>query len=244
MNLRLPRLAPAIFGLCILACLAEPLWAQRGGRGRGAGGRGVGGFGRTFHQVELATLPEVHADLKLSDDQQTKVADLVQDFRQARREGGFQRGRQRDEARDARERLFADYDVQLGDLLDDAQQARLRQLFVQANGATALLTPWGAAALSLSDEPAEQLRQTAADNRQTMFDAGPQLRDLAPDDAAAKLAELRRAADAALLAKLTDEQRSAWDNLQGPALELDLTPLQRMGRGGGRGGRGGRPATE
>lgn len=195
---------------------------------------------RAIHQVELATLPEVEADLKLTDDQKTSVADLAESFRDERRGlrggggGGFS-----EEAREAQAKLNADFATKLGEVLDDAQDARILGIFIQVNGTTALNDAAVLAALALDADQQQQLRDVAREQRQAMFDAFRDMQDLSDEQQAAKRDELVKARDAATLAVLTDEQRTKLDELKGNALEVDASSLQR-GRGGFGGGRRGR----
>ncbi len=245
MNRCLRRVACVVIGLSLVALHAESAWAQGGGRG---GGR-RGGFGRGFrnnHQVELATLPEVQADLKLTDEQKTKVADLNDEYRDERRAqrggggGGFGGGFS-PEAREAQAKLDADFASRLNEILDDAQDARILGIFAQVNGTATLNNAAIADALELSDDERAKLAEVADEQRQAMFDSFQDFQDMTDDERREKLDELAKARDAALLAALTDAQRAKFDELKGEALEVDLEPLQRGrgGRGGGFGGGGG-----
>jgi Spy/CpxP family protein refolding chaperone len=233
MNRRLSRAACLLAAIAALAIFADAASAQ-GGRGRG----GRGGFGRgfrPFHQVELATLPEVQADLKLTDDQKTKVAELSDAFREERRgQGGRGGGGFSPEAREAQAKLNADFAGKLNEILDDAQDARILGIFAQVNGASALNDAAVAAALALSDDDQQKLADVMTEQRQAMRDAFQDLQDLSNDERTAKFDELNKARDAALLAALTDDQRTKFEALQGDKLDVETSSLQ------GRGGRGGR----
>jgi Spy/CpxP family protein refolding chaperone len=235
-----------------VAVLSQPASAQRGGGRRG-------GFGRMFrggyHQVALATLPEVQENLKLTDEQKTSVDELNEAFNDARREargdgdgggggggrGGF--GQLTDEQREALNKVNAEYLAKLNEGLEEAQRTRLQEIYVQANG-TSLFAGFApdeavVAELKITDEQKEKLAEVSDDNRQVMRDSAGDLQDLSDEERDAEVADIIKEADDALLAVLTDEQREAFTKMQGEKIELDLSQLRgRFGRGGGRRGGG------
>ena len=73
------RLSWAFCGLLVCATTAEVTYAQGGG-GRG----GFGGGQQTRARFELATLPEVQADLKLNDEQKKLATDQLATQREKR----------------------------------------------------------------------------------------------------------------------------------------------------------------
>ncbi len=233
------RAIVGILAIGLVAACCESASAQgRGGRG-GRGGFGMFGRGGGFHQIELATVPDVQKELALTDEQKTKVADLNDEFREERRAlggggGGGGRGGFSPEARAERAELNAEFASQLNEVLDEAQQKRIGELYVQANGTAVLADEAIAAALKLTDDQKEELDDVRQDNMAAFRDAFSP--DASPEERMAKFEELRKENDEALLAVLTDEQRKAWDEMKGETLEMDLSSLQ--GRGG-RGGRGG-----
>jgi Spy/CpxP family protein refolding chaperone len=232
----------------LLAAAADSACAQGGGGRGGRGGRGFGfgGRGRTIHQIQIAQLPEVQANLKITDEQKTKIADLSDEFDDERRGqfgggggggGGFGGGFS-EEARAARAKMNADYAAKLNELLDEAQQKRLQEIYVQVNG-TSLLTgdDMIAGELKITDEQKGDLQTALEDQRQAMMDAFQGWQDMTNEERTAKIDELNKARDAALLAVLTDEQKQQFEDMKGEKLEIDMTQLQ--GGFGGRGGFGG-----
>lgn len=237
------RAVVGILAIGLMAACCESASAQgRGGRG-GRGGFGMFGRGG-YHQVELATVPDVQKELALTDEQKTKVADLNDDFREERRAlfgggggGGGGRGGFSPEALAERAKLNAEFASQLNEVLDEAQQKRISELYVQANGTAVLTDEAIAAALKITDDQKEELDDVRQDNMAAMRDAFDP--DASPEERMATMDELRKENDEALLAVLTDEQRESWDEMKGETLEMDLSSLQRRGGFGGRGGRGG-----
>lgn len=245
MTRRLPRAACLLAAIALAALLADAASAQGGG-GRGRGGRGFGRGFRPFHQVELATLPEVQADLKLTDQQKTKIAELADALREERRGLGFGGGGGfSPEAREAQAKLSAEFAGKLNEILDDAQDARILGIFAQVNGTSALNDATVAAALALSDDDQQKLADVMTEHRQAMRDAFQDFQDLSDDERMAKFDELIAARDAALLAALTDDQRTKFETLKGDKLDVDTSSLQgRGGRAGGRGRGGQRPTAD
>jgi hypothetical protein len=202
-------------------------------------------FGRTTHQITLAALPEVETDLKLTEDQKTKIATLSEEFDEERRGqfgrggGGGGGGGFSEEARAARAKMNADYAAKLNEALDEAQQKRIQEVYVQVNGASLLTDDAIAAALAITDEQKEDLQTALEDQGQAMRDAFGDWQNLSDEERTAKMAELNKARDEALLAVLTDEQKTKFDSLKGEKLEIDMTQLRQFGRGGRGGGFGG-----
>jgi hypothetical protein len=205
---------------------------------------------RTFHQVELATLPEVQDELALTDEQKTAVDELEDTYSDERRAqrgggrgggggggGGF--GPPSEEQLAAQAKLNADTAAALNEILDDDQDARILGIFAQVNGTRALSDPTLAAALELSEDQVEELRDVAAEQQQAMFDSFQDFQDMSEEERAAELEELNAARDAALLAVLSDDQKTALEELKGEAIEVDTSSLQGRGGRGGRGGGGG-----
>jgi hypothetical protein len=202
-------------------------------------------FNRTTHQITLAALPEVAADLKITDEQKTKIATLSEEFDEERRSqfgrGGGGGGGGGEEGRAARAKMNADFAAKLNEALDEAQQKRIQEIYVQVNGTGLLTDDVIAAALAITDEQKEGLQTALEDQRDATQDAFEGWQDLSPEERTAKMAELNKARDEALLAVLTDEQKTKFDGMKGEKLEIDMTQIRqgRGGRGGGFGGGGG-----
>jgi hypothetical protein len=226
--------------------------SAQGGRRGGRGGR-FGMFGgRTTHQIELASLEDVQAELKLTEDQIATVEELDDEFGDARRDLGFGGGGGggggfSPEAMAERAKLNAEYAAKLNESLDDAQKKRIQEIYIQVNGTATLAEEAIAMALKLTDEQKEKLNTVRDEQRQTMMDEMQALRDDGADfqEMRETIDELNKARDEALLAELTDEQKKQFEEMKGEAFEIDMSQLRgrfgggRGGFGGGRGGRGG-----
>lgn len=218
------------FGLLCVAVLAASsttLLAQ-GGRGGGMG-RGAGGYSR----VQLATLKEVQAELKLNDEQKKAATEAVEKMTAARREL-FSAGPGGDptEMREKMAKLTSEADAALTAKLDDAQKKRLMEIFVQKNPmGMALADAEVQKALGLSEEAIKKVAEAQAANREAMMNAG--LRDASPEERQQKMETLTKEANERFYSAISAEQKAAFEKLGGEKLEVDVTPLQPQRRGGG-----------
>jgi Spy/CpxP family protein refolding chaperone len=224
---RTTRLAlPLSLSIALLATIAT---AQEGRRGRG--------FGRFFvlPKVTLAQLEEVQQELKLSEEQNEQVAELNDELRDGMRAAFEDAGGDREKMREGIGKIQTEVNAKFDKLLDEAQQKRAHEIFVQVNGSGALQDESIAAELKLTDEQKEELEEAAGESRQAFMDAG--LRDLDDEARAEKIEELNKSRDEKAFAVLTEEQRAAFDKLKGAEIEVDLSRLPGFGRRGGGQGR-------
>jgi hypothetical protein len=215
----------------VMAASSAPILAQ----GRG-GGRGFGGATR----AQLATLKEVQAELKMTDDQKKVATEAVEKMTAARREL-FSAGPGGDpnEMREKMAKLTAEADSTLAAKLDDAQKKRLMEVYVQKAGTAALADAEVQKALGLKEEEIKKLAEARAANQEAMMAAFQELgQDAAPEVRQEKMTAVRKAADEKLFSAISADQKAAFEKLGGAKLEVDLSPLQPR-RGGGPGGPGG-----
>lgn len=209
-----------LFG-ALISLSAVPAHAQRGG----------GGWGRMFQlpAVTLAQLDAVQKDLKLSDEQKQQVTELNEKLNEERRElfqGG--QGGDREQFREKWTKFNADATNSFNEILDDAQEKRAQEIFIQVNGPAVLVQESVSEPLKITEEQKEHMQDVLAASRDEFMDAG--LRDMEREEAAKKIAELNAARDEKLLAVLTDEQREQFGKMQGEKIEVDLSKLPRPGR--------------
>src|SRR5437773_11859569 len=123
------RGAALALGATIL--LASSAMAQRGGVGFGGRGRGGG--------PDILSMPEVQTELKLSDEQKTKVMTLLDQLREER-QGQFQelRDLSADERQKRMAAMRADESKRVGAILNADQMKRYHQLQLQQQGMSAL----------------------------------------------------------------------------------------------------------
>lgn len=175
------------------------------GMGGGPGGGMGGGPQRGRGVIAMAQRAEVVAELKLTDEQVAKLAEL-----QAGSRAGFQSAQALPESEraEALKTLREEQEKSVGELLDEPQFNRLRQLVWREAGLTAVERDDVAKALGLSDEQREKLRPLLADRQSAMreyFAAPPEI-----------LEKKRKEWDDLLRAALTDEQVKQWEELLGP----------------------------
>jgi Spy/CpxP family protein refolding chaperone len=206
------------FSIAILTCIAVLLVAESAQAQRGRGFRWL--FGTS--KVEIATLAEVQSDLKLSDEQKTRITEIYDQLRDDRRAmfgTGFGKASeifQRSEA------LNAEAAAKVESLLDDSQRKRLQEIAIQQNGPRSLHDPAVVASLGLSDEQKAKLSGVRDENRTEFENAfrqyGREWRRQAGD--------LVEKFDERLLAVLTPEQRERFDQLAGEPLDIDYSQLR------------------
>jgi len=186
----------------------------------------VAGFIRLFrpyHQVVLAQLDEVAKDLKLTDDQKKKVVELDDKLNEERRALWEDAAGDFDSIREPMNKLNAEIAADFVKELDDAQKTRLAQLFVQANGPAALFDPTVAAELKITDEQSEKLTDLRNANRMAFQDVDWQ--NITPEEAAKEIDTMIDTQNKEYSAVLTDEQRTAFEKMQGEKLKIDLAKL-------------------
>jgi hypothetical protein len=207
-----------VSGLMLLALPADIALAQRGG----------GGFGRTQTRAryELATLPEVQADLKLSDDQKKLASDLLAKGRERAGGGGGGGGADFAAMMAERAKMMAEFDAQFVAKLDDAQKSRLNGLLAQVNGAASLLDTAIASAMKLSEEQNAKLKSVNDSNRSARRDAMAGFQDKSPEERQELTTKLAEKENGALLAVLSDEQKKKFEEFKGASLKIDTAPLR------------------
>jgi Spy/CpxP family protein refolding chaperone len=210
----------ALFAAALVAMVAQPVLAQGGGGGRGMGRP------RAYSQARLATLSEVATDLKLTDDQKTKIstiADQLQSDIRSSVSGG-------PPDMDKMEQMNQDATAKVDALLDAGQQKRLSEIALQINGISSLNDPSVRKALQFTGEQTKKYEEARDANRQAM----QEMIGMSREDRQAKRDEFRKAADDRLLGVLTDQQKTEFEAMKGTALTVDLSPLQQRPGGGGR----------
>lgn len=274
--MRTTRFAILILTLAIVAVTAGDVMAQGRGGGRGGFGGGRGGFGRGgfgggrggpgggVSAFQLVQIEEVQKELDL-------IADQIAGIEKANETLAEQRGERpdfRNMSDDERNEYFTktqqqqeemDLTVKMEILLPD-QSSRLDQIILQIRGLAALTSDDIVAKLSITDDQKTQF-ETIQEERQTSIqEKFQEARDsgdfAAMGDATTKIGE---EADEKMLAVLTTEQKTQFEEMKGKAFQMPQRGRGgfggrrgggggfgggggrgRGGRGGGRGGRGGR----
>lgn len=224
------------FGTCCLVLVTTVL--AQGFRGPGPGGsRGPGfggpGFGDPMASVALIGLPEVQQELKLTDEQQPRIGDVISKMQVQTRTAFESFNPQEVFALDEKERedrfakmrrkmddVAKQTNEQLSKILNKPQAARFAELQLQRGGIGSLLREEIGKQLKLSDEQREKLRELL--ERNPPFFASP---------------DQRKQFDSDAIALLSDNQKDQWAKLKGADFKF---PEQGFGFGppGGLGGFG------
>jgi len=205
---------------------------------RGGAGNLIGLLGREEVRNEIEMMPDQVAGLrKLAERQRPERPDF--DFRNASDEdrAAFAAKMQAQQAERA-----ADVKAALEELLLPNQFERLEQIAIQAQGAAALMTPEVAEKLGLSKEVTAAMTkdmEASVEKGREMMQAAMRDRDRDREAAGGvreKIAEMRKELETKLVAHLSDEQKSKFEEMKGKPFEL--APMTFGGRGPGGEGRG------
>jgi Spy/CpxP family protein refolding chaperone len=216
-----PRWKGVAVAFLATVVLASSAAAQgRGGRGFGGGGFGGG--------MMLLRMPEVQTELKLTDEQKTKLTEMLGQQRRGGRGGGGQFGGQ---SREERQRQLAErraeQQKQLAAILNADQLKRYRQLELQQQGPAALQETAVQDELKLTQDQKTKVEAILSEQRDAMRD----LRQSGAGDREAmrsKTAELRKKTSEKLEAVLTEEQKTQWKAMLGAPFTFPIAPARRL----------------
>lgn len=264
--MKVTRFATAVLAVALLALVASDAFAQQPGRrgggqggpggfgGRGGGPGGPGGFGGRGGgdmTLSLLQMEPVQTELQIGPDQQEAIGKLVEQSRGERPDRSQFENMTDDERRQFFEQRqseaaarAAQTKEKLEEVLLPEQMERLDQIALQLRGVGALNDDDIAGKLKITAEQKEKLQQVQEEQRSKM---GEKMRELFSSGDRENMREafgkLREEMEEAVLAVLTSEQRSQFDEMKGDEFEMP----EGFGRGGfggpggGRGGFGGGP---
>lgn len=251
------RVALAVALLVVSATLADAQdrEGRRGGRGFGRFGRG--GFTRTIDKLRLAQADQVQSEIKVTEEQKSKIDEIVASYREESRGlftglGNFREmsDEERSEAmasfRKKQEKLVATFGKKIDGVLEKAQVKRLNEIALQQKGVQALTDAPVAAALKLSEEQVGKIKAVFKSQEEAAQKLREGLRGRGREGGREAFAEyrektenLRKESEAKALAVLSEEQQKQFVAMKGKEFELDRRALfRRGGRGGFRGGDG------
>jgi Spy/CpxP family protein refolding chaperone len=189
--------------------VAGTAMAQRGfGRGMGGG-------------ANLLRRPEVQAELKLTDDQKTKVTEMLQKLRESQQARGQDL---RDASPEERQKIMAAVQAeqmkQVNAILNTDQQKRFKEISLQQQGYSALAQPAVADELKLTDDQKSKLKDIVQHQQEAMREI---FQSAGGDRAAAqeKMQTLRKETDDKIAALLTDDQKNNWKAMLGGPFKLE-----------------------
>jgi Spy/CpxP family protein refolding chaperone len=223
----------------VATALAQPGPGGPGGR-RGMGpGMGFGfGMGGGFG---LLMMPEVQKELNITEQQMQQIGQLMA---QQREQMQALMQQMRDATPEQRQQLMQQamqkWDEGIGKILQPAQKTRLRELQLQAEGASALARPDVAKELNLSEDQRKKIGDITTQYRQKQMQLWQQGRGPGVDRQAMfqQMQQLRQQMDKELLAVLTTQQLEQWKKMQGKPFQFPRGPGMRPGGPGGPAGGG------
>jgi Spy/CpxP family protein refolding chaperone len=185
-----------VLGLAL--AMASAVQAQQRGRGFGPGG--------------MLQNEGVQKELKLTDEQKTKLREAMEKVREDNKDilaKGFQ-----DMTREDREKLAKDTNAAISKVLDEKQMKRFKQIGWQVGGANALNEPEVQKTLKLNDEQKKKLQDIIADSNKKMREA------FQGGGGFEKIQEIRKETQEKANGVLTDEQKKSWKEMLGEPFEF------------------------
>jgi Spy/CpxP family protein refolding chaperone len=176
-----------------------------------------GGFGGP-----LVLNPSVQKELKLTDEQVSKVKDALAKVRENHKDDLAKlKDLSKEERREQGGKVFRAINEEsnkaIAKVLDAKQSKRLKQIELQVSGFRAFNAPEVQKSLKLTDEQKDKLKTITEDaNKQTreLFQGGFN------EETQKKLAELRKETQGKALGVLTAEQKKTWKEMTGEPFEI------------------------
>ena len=241
-RIRRVALATALTVFSALSTTAEAQGPRGPGPGAGPGGGagrggaaaavqagmpalGMGG-GQGSNPVSIMLAPSVQKELKLTDEQKTKVYSFALAANQKGRgtmgrSMGFGAG---NNDMQALMKLRQESDKGLAQILDATQKERLDQIALQAEGPLAVARPEIAAKLNLNNTQNQYVQGIMMQIRQEMVMAIQQEmangRQVNPEEVRGLATQLRRGAVQEVSKVINSKQKAAFDKLLGPPFDL------------------------
>jgi Spy/CpxP family protein refolding chaperone len=205
--------------------LATQAWSQQRG-GRGFGGPGGG---------SLAANKSVQQELKLSDDQVTKIGEALRQVREKHRDD-FEKAREGSEEDRAalRKTMSEETNKELASILSADQMKRLKQIELQQRGAAGLLGEDVEKTLKLTDDQKDKIKTISEDaqkEQRSLFESARGGGGGGFAEMGKKIAALRKETLDKAMSVLTPEQVTAYKEMTGAPFDVKFE----FGRGRGRG---------
>jgi hypothetical protein len=223
---RFLRLTLPVLGICLL--VGNVAFAQ----GRGRGGFQMGG-------PMLLVNEQVQKELKITDEQKTKIGEVVQTLRPPEGTNPFQlQGAERDayfaEMQKKNEAALKKIDAEI---LNPEQVTRFKQVILWVQGSRALVDNAELGKqLNLTDDQKGAVKTIVDESdkkRRELFQGLGQ--GASPEDrtkAFEQMATMNNEMEAECMAVLTDAQKAQFDKMKGPKFQLDMSQFGRGRRGG------------
>jgi Spy/CpxP family protein refolding chaperone len=221
----------AIVAIAVVACAA---FAQGGGQGRRGGGQRGGG--NMYSPMNLVNVPEVQAEINLTEDQKTKITELRTSLRTKMQEARTNAGTDRTAQAEAAQKVNADAAKSLNEILNADQAKRVRELQIQWSGVNIVLTDKEVqAALNVTDDQKTKFKDLQDRQRTANQELQQKVQNQEVD---ATQARETRTKNAKILEEeigkiLTDDQKTKLTAMGGKALPKPAMQTGRRGGGGG-----------
>jgi len=250
--------------LMVLPAMAEDAKTPQGPRGGGPGGgfqgRGMmgGGMGFGGGKIYLAQNPQVVTELKITDEQKTKITEITKAIQTQMGTPQRQQGATQEERKKAMEERTAkmqkanlDAEKKLAEVLKPEQMKRLDEISLQQRGIQALKDEVVTKALKITKEQIEKIdaaQKAGQEEQQKLFQerrtagqgqGGPGGNAEAGTAMREKMEKIRKDTETKVLAALTDEQKAAFEKMKGTAFKLEMPQRGQRGQGGPGQGQGG-----
>jgi Spy/CpxP family protein refolding chaperone len=242
-------------GIVLLACVALlSATAEAQNQRRQGGRRGpsrFGGGGQIGKSLLLGN-EKVQKELKISEDQKSKITTVASESRPNSRElfSGLrdlseeERRAKFQEIREKFRKLAQEADKKISEILTDSQNKRLGEILLQLRGLNALTDKELAGKLKITADQQQSIKDLFEAQRDMQREFYSGLRDLSQEERRKKFEELRtkgedlrKETETAVLGVLSASQKTAFENMKGEKFEIDRRSLF---RGFGRGNRGNR----
>jgi len=168
--------------------------------------------------ARLLPVESVQVELKLTDQQKEKAAEINEMLTAGRHELFATIKKDSKERGPKAAELERKAHAGIDELLDDAQEKRLKELLLQVNGASELSRKEIREALKITKEQQKKL----AEIRRSNMKARQEALENYEGDRMQKSVELLQEADKKLLEVLTDEQRKQFESMKGKKITIEL----------------------
>ncbi len=247
----------ALMGLMVAVAAGSLVTAQEKKRSRGDSDdrRGPGGFnfrGFVPGKSVMFNSPQVRQELALDEKQSAAIDKIVEEAQEKNRAefSGFVGFRDLPEAeqqkklvefREKSNKLNRETDEQIEKVLNETQNARLNELYLQVRGAEVFDDPSVAKKLDLNDDQKKKVADLITSHADALRSLRAETQNLSREERGKKMEELRAKTEQSLLAVLTDKQKEEWTKMKGKLIDIDRTSVFRgglRGRGGDSKGKG------
>ena len=181
---------------------------------------------------KLAANPSVIRELNLSELQKKEAKSIVDELNASLIFKVRQSGSNVDYYADEVQILYAKAHGDWLSVLDNKQKKRMQEIYLQVNGADALLDRNVAISLKLTDEQKSKIKSVRSEIQKAVYEVLPTFQSQGEEEYGRKIDGLIERREKTLNASLTAEQRDAYEKLKGVAfkLEADLSDPENMAK--------------